>query len=55
MGGVIQGWDQGLVGQKIGSRVLLVIPSELAYGEEERDNIPANSTLIFVVDILAAY
>ena len=54
-GRVIQGWDQGLVGQKIGSRVLLVIPSELAYGEEERDNIPANSTLIFVVDILAAY
>ncbi|MBK7822008.1 MAG: FKBP-type peptidyl-prolyl cis-trans isomerase [Tessaracoccus sp.] len=53
-GGVIQGWDQGLVGQKVGSRVLLVIPADLAYGETDRDNIPANSTLIFVVDILTA-
>ena len=55
VGGVIDGWDQGLVGQKVGSRLLLVIPSELAYGEDESETIPANSTLIFVVDILATF
>ncbi len=55
-GSVIEGWDQGLIGQKVGSRVLMVIPSDLAYGETgSRDTIPANSTLVFVVDILAAY
>lgn len=50
-GAVIQGWDEGLVGQQVGDRVLLVIPPELAYGEEESEAIPANSTLVFVVDI----
>lgn len=55
VGQVIPGWDQGLVGQKVGSQVLLVIPSELAYGDQERDPIPANSDLVFVVDILDAY
>ncbi|WP_034226138.1 FKBP-type peptidyl-prolyl cis-trans isomerase [Actinotalea ferrariae] len=55
VGQVIQGWDQGLVGQKVGSQVLLVIPSELAYGDQDRDPIPANSDLVFVVDILDAY
>lgn len=55
-GSVITGWDEGLVGQKVGSRVLLVIPSDKGYGETgSGDVIPANSDLIFVVDILAAY
>lgn len=55
-GNVITGWDQGLVGQKVGSRLLLVIPSELGYGENgSGDLIPPNSDLVFVVDILAAY
>jgi peptidylprolyl isomerase len=53
-GQVIQGWDQGLVGQPVGSQVLLVIPPELGYGDQEQGSIPANSTLVFVVDILAA-
>lgn len=53
-GSVIQGWDQGLVGQTVGSQVLLVIPPSLGYGDTEKGSIPANSTLIFVVDILAA-
>ena len=52
---VIEGWDEGLVGQKVGSRVLLVIPSDMAYGENDSGTIPGNSTLIFVVDILAAF
>lgn len=55
-GSVITGWDEGLVGQKVGSRVLLIVPSEKGYGETgSGDLIPANSDLIFVVDILAAY
>ncbi|GAA2721392.1 FKBP-type peptidyl-prolyl cis-trans isomerase [Cellulomonas aerilata] len=53
-GAVIAGWDQGLVGQPVGSQVLLVIPPALGYGEAEQGSIPANSTLVFVVDILAA-
>lgn len=54
-GGVIKGWDQGLVGQKVGSRVILVIPSKLGYGKQGQGaDIPANSDLIFAIDILAA-
>jgi FKBP-type peptidyl-prolyl cis-trans isomerase len=53
-GQVIKGWDQGLVGQTVGSRVLLVIPPSLAYGEKAQDSIPAKSTLVFVIDILDA-
>ncbi|MCU1432095.1 MAG: hypothetical protein JWP95_1200 [Actinotalea sp.] len=53
-GSVIPGWDQGIIGQTVGSQVLLVIPPDLAYGAEDRGTIPANSTLIFVVDILDA-
>jgi len=51
-GSVIAGWDQGLVGQTVGSQVLLVIPAALAYGGTESEL--ADSTLIFVVDILTA-
>ncbi|GIJ00136.1 peptidylprolyl isomerase [Sediminihabitans luteus] len=51
--GVIKGWTQGLAGQTVGSQVLLVIPSDLGYGETASGSIPANSTLVFVVDILA--
>lgn len=50
-GAVIDGWDQGLVGQQVGDRVLLVIPPDLAYGDQESPTIPADSTLVFVVDI----
>jgi FKBP-type peptidyl-prolyl cis-trans isomerase len=54
-GGVIQGWDQGLEGQTVGSRVILAIPSDLAYGEQgSPPTIPANAPLLFSVDILAA-
>lgn len=51
-GGVIQGWTQGLSNKKVGSQVLLVIPPQLGYGDKAQGNIPANSTLVFVVDIL---
>jgi FKBP-type peptidyl-prolyl cis-trans isomerase 2 len=54
LGQVIEGWSQGLAGQTVGSQVLLVVPPALGYGEEEKDSIPPNSTLVFVVDILDA-
>lgn len=53
-GAVIQGWDQGLVGLPVGSRVLLVVPPALGYGEAGSGEITATDTLVFVVDILAA-
>ncbi len=52
---VVKGWQQGLAGQTVGSQVLLIVPPELGYGSQQQQKIPANSTLIFVVDILAAY
>ena len=55
-GQVIKGWDNGLVGQKVGSRVLLVIPPAEGYGTAgSPPKISGKDTLVFVVDILAAY
>lgn len=54
-GSLIDGWIEGLEGQAVGSRVLLVIPPELGYGEDDTTSIPGGSTLVFVVDILGAY
>jgi peptidylprolyl isomerase len=52
---VIAGWTEGLTGQTVGSRVILTIPSKLDYGDQAQGkDIPANSDLIFAVDILAA-
>ena len=48
---VVPGWTYGLSGLKVGSRVLLQIPPDLGYGDQEQANIPAGSTLYFVVDI----
>ncbi|GGZ02775.1 FKBP-type peptidyl-prolyl cis-trans isomerase [Streptomyces nitrosporeus] len=53
-GMVIQGWDKGLVGQKVGSRVQLVIPPDLGYGEQGQGDIKPGATLVFVVDVLKA-
>jgi len=50
----IAGWQEGLVGQPVGSQVLLVVPPDKGYGAKESDTIPASSTLVYVVDILAA-
>lgn len=53
-GALIDGWVQGLPGVKEGSRVMLVIPSDLGYGEQgSGDDIPPNSDLVFVIDVLA--
>lgn len=51
--GVIKGWTQGLKGKKVGSRVELVIPADLAYGNDTGGSKPSGS-LVFVVDILGA-
>jgi peptidylprolyl isomerase len=52
---VVVGWDKTLVGQKVGSEVVLQIPPADGYGKQAKSGIPANSTLYFVVDILGAY
>lgn len=55
VGQVIPGWDQGLVGQRVGSRVILVIPSALGYGTTGKgSDVPPNADLIFAIDILQA-
>ena len=53
---VIPGWDQGLVGQTVGSRVLLIVPPKEAYGSagQSQAGIKGTDTLVFVVDIISA-
>lgn len=53
-GTVIQGWDQGLVGMKAGGRRELIIPPDLGYGAQgSPPTIPANATLVFIVDMIS--
>lgn len=53
LGNLIQGWQEGLTGVAVGSRVVLQVPAELGYGEAgSPPTIPANAPLVFVIDVL---
>lgn len=52
-GEVIQGWEQGILGMKVGGERKLVIPPSLGYGSNDTPEIPANSTLVFTIKLLS--
>ena len=52
-GQMIQGFDQGILGMKVGGKRKLTIPPNLGYGSQDKGIIPPNSTLIFELDLLS--
>lgn len=52
-GQVIVGWDQGILGMKVGGKRTLIIPANMAYGSSGNSVIPANAALVFEVEVMA--
>lgn len=51
-GEVIKGWEEGLVGMKVGGQRILVIPADMAYGNRQVGPIPPNTPLVFAIELL---
>lgn len=53
-GQLIKGWEMGILGMKVGSKRVIVIPPELGYGSQQVGPIPPNSTLVFEIEVVSA-